>query len=86
MSIKNFIVRGKVSIYSVAKREHFRLGVADYRSGADWREIQNQGHALDYERGRQFAACYSGRIYRGGGMERHAKDALARAREAQSLI
>jgi hypothetical protein len=86
MSISNFKSRRKVSVYTVARREHFKLGVLDYRAGASWREIENQSHALDYERGRQFAACYSGRIYRGGGMERQAKDALGRARAEQSII
>jgi hypothetical protein len=86
MSINNFKVARTINIYEVARREHFRLGVADYRAGAGWREITNSQASLDYERGRQFAAYYSGRVYRGGGMDWHAKYYLKKARKEQSII
>jgi len=83
---RNFKTGQSKSIYAVARREHFRLGVADYRSGAGWREITNSQASLDYERGRHFAACYAGRVYRGFAMEAQAKVALSKARKSGSII
>ena len=83
---RNFPAFKKTSIYTIARREHFRLGVSDYRSGAGWREIEKQRDALDYERGRQFAACYSGRIYRGFALEEKAKVVLLENKKAKILL
>ena len=83
---RNFPAFKRTSIYTIARREHFRLGVADYRSGAGWREITAQRDALDYERGRQFAAVFSGRIYRGFALEAKAKAVLLENKKAKILL
>jgi hypothetical protein len=72
----NFKPTRKVNSAKVACGEFFRLGVADYRAGQPWREIEHRMNSTNYERGRHFAAIFAGRIYQGRGMNWKAKEAL----------
>ena len=73
----------RVSVYKVAMCEAFKLGIADYRAGNPFRDINNEKDAVNYERGRHFAALYAGRIYQGRGLNWWAKSALDSAVHAK---
>jgi hypothetical protein len=82
----NFKPTRKVDSAKVACGEFFRLGVADYRAGQPWREIQRKMDATNYERGRHFAAIFSGQIYQGRGLNWQAKEVLRGAVSQRAIL
>ena len=84
--MSNFKPTRKVNSAKVACGDFFRLGVADYRSGHPWREIENRMDSCNYERGRHFAALYAGKIYQGRGLDWQAKEALSGAVAQRAIL
>ena len=64
----------------------FKQGVADYRAGKPFKEFPCFFTCESYERGRHFAAIYSGVIYRGRGVAAEAKLAMRLALNQNSII
>lgn len=84
--MSNFKPTRKVNCLKVACGEFFRLGVEDYREGRPLREIWEKMDACNYERGRQFAALYAGRIYQGRGLNWQAREELSAAVRARHVF
>jgi len=84
--LRNFSKRNSVSIYKYACRKEFKMGVIDYRANLGWRDLGPGEDSVAYERGRHFAACYSGKIYQGRGIVRYARTALYNAVKLKSIL